>query len=76
MKTLAWLFVVGIIAGLAYWLWRVKQAWAERQRAAEARYSSMLVTAQVPASAAADRDYLARMGFEAKDDRWVRELAA
>jgi chromate transport protein ChrA len=53
MKTVAWLFVIGIIAGLGFWLWRVRQAWIERQRAAEERYSSLLVTAQVPPGAAA-----------------------
>ena len=53
MKTVAWLFVIGIIAGLGYWLWRLRNTWAERQRAAEARYSSMLVSAQLPPGAAA-----------------------
>lgn len=57
MNTVAWLFVIGIIAGLGFWLWRVKQAWTERQRAAEERYSSMLVSAHVkpeaPGAAAA-----------------------
>lgn len=53
MKTVAWLFVVGIIGGLGYWLWRVKRAWTERQRAAEERYSSLLVTAHLPPGAAA-----------------------
>jgi hypothetical protein len=47
MNTVAWLFVIGIIAGLGFWLWRVKQAWTERQRAAEERYSSLLVSAHV-----------------------------
>jgi hypothetical protein len=48
MNTVAWLFIIGIIAGLGFWLWRWKQAWTERQRAAEERYSSLLVTAHVP----------------------------
>jgi hypothetical protein len=56
MNTVAWLFIIGIIAGLGFWLWRWKQAWTERQRAAEERYSSLLVSAHVapgaPAAAA------------------------
>ena len=31
---------------------------------------------EVPASESVDAAYLSRMGFTAKDDRWVRELAA
>jgi hypothetical protein len=48
MNTVAWLFIIGIIAGLGFWLWRWKQAWTERQRAAEERYSSLLVSAHAP----------------------------
>jgi cytoskeletal protein RodZ len=50
MKTVAWLLVIGVVAGLAYWLWRVRQAWIARTRAAEERFSSLMVSAQVPAA--------------------------
>jgi len=33
-------------------------------------------TLEVPASAQADHDYLTRMGFTQRGERWVRELAA
>ena len=52
MRVIAWLLVIGVIAGLGFWLWRVRQAWVGRQRAAEERFSSLIVSAHVPAVSA------------------------
>ncbi len=53
MKMIAWLLVIGVLAGLAFWLWRVRRAWLERKQAAEARFSSFMVSAYTPAAATA-----------------------
>ena len=40
MKALTWLLVAGALAGVAYFIARMRQQWAERQRAAEARFAA------------------------------------
>ena len=44
----------------------------ESHALADAGFSSL----EVPAAESVDSAYLSRMGFTAKDDRWVREVAA
>jgi hypothetical protein len=48
MKTLAWLMVIGALGGIGYSLWRLRLGWLERQRTAEQRLSSLIVSAQAP----------------------------
>lgn len=50
MTTLAWLLGIGVIAGLAFWLWRVQQSWQARKQASEARYADFVVSAHIPPS--------------------------
>src|SRR5258706_11738129 len=52
MKTLAWLIVIGALGGIGYYLWRLRVGWLERQRTAEQRMSSLIVSTQVPPAAA------------------------
>ena len=58
MKALTWLLVAGALAGVAYFIARMRQQWAERQRAAEARFASFIAqvrplpAAQAPVAAA------------------------
>jgi len=51
MKTLAWLIVIGALAGIGYYLWRLRRSWLDRQRTAEQRLSSLVVSAQAPVAA-------------------------
>ena len=60
MQQIAWLMLMAIVAALAYWGWRLRRGWLERQRAAEARAASFIaqaapavVKAAPPAPAAA-----------------------
>jgi len=59
MQQIAWLMLMAIVAALAYWGWRLRRGWLERQRAAEARAASFIaqaapaVKAVPPAPAAA-----------------------
>ena len=48
MKTLAWLIVIGALGGIGYYLWRLRLGWLERQRTAEQRLSSLVVSVQAP----------------------------
>ena len=51
MKTLAWLIVIGALAGIGYYLWRMRRGWLERQRNAEQRLTEMMVSARPPSAA-------------------------
>ena len=59
MKALVWLLVAAAIAGVGYWIARMRRQWAERQQASAARFASFmaqmrpLAAAQAPAAAAA-----------------------
>ena len=46
MKQLVWLLLVAIIAAIGYSLWRLRQAWRQRTRASEERFSSLLASAK------------------------------
>src|SRR5258706_12547415 len=67
MKTLAWLIVIGALGGIGYYLWRLRVGWLERQRTAEQRLSSLVVSAQAPvapASAPAPKPDLAGIAVQ------------
>jgi len=52
MKPFTWLVLLAIAAGLGYWFWRLRQRWLERSRAAEERFTSLIVQARPSAPAA------------------------
>ena len=51
MRTLAWLIVIAALGGIGYLLWRMRRNWLERQRTAEQRLSSLVVSVQAPVAA-------------------------
>lgn len=51
MKTVAWLLLIGVAAGLGFWFWRVRRRLAERQRAEDERMKAFMAQA-MPAGAA------------------------
>ena len=51
MKAITWLLVLGILAGFAYWIWRLRERWQERSRASEERFTAFM--AQVKPAVAA-----------------------
>jgi len=53
MQQIAWLMLMAIVAALAYWGWRLRRGWLERQRAAEARAASFIAQAAPAAVKAA-----------------------
>ena len=52
MKQLVWLVLLAIAGGFGYWLWRLRQRWQERSRAAEERFASLMAQARPSAPAA------------------------
>jgi len=50
MKALIWLLVLGILAGLGYWMWLSSRRWAERKRASEERFASFMAQTMRPAA--------------------------
>jgi len=51
MGVAAWILVLGIIVGLAYWAWHTHRRWEERNRASEARMAQMMVQSVRPSAA-------------------------
>jgi hypothetical protein len=47
-----WLVIIGIVAGFAYWAWRLRERWQERSRASEERFAAFMAQAR-PAAAPA-----------------------
>ena len=45
MKQLVWLVLLAIAAGSGYWLWRLRNRWLERSRAAEERFATLMAQA-------------------------------
>jgi hypothetical protein len=74
MKALVWLLVAAAVAGVGYWIARMRRQWAERQQASAARFASFmaqmrpLAAAQAPAAAApAPAAHEERLLLEAAD---------
>src|SRR5262247_2149873 len=53
MKTLAWLLVLGIVAGFGYWIWTALRRLEARKRAAEERFASFVAQNMKPSGAPA-----------------------
>ena len=51
MKAMVWFMALAVLAGGAYWLWRMREKWEERRRAAEDRFASFVAQA-MPGKAA------------------------
>lgn len=49
MKLVIWLLVLAAIAAIGYTLWKWRQRWLERKRAAEERFASFIGQAKSPA---------------------------
>jgi hypothetical protein len=52
MASVVWLMLLGAVGGAGYMVWKWHQRWQERQRAADARFASVLAQAR-PAEAKA-----------------------
>ena len=52
MKQVIWLVLLAIAGGIGYGLWRLRQRWQERSRAAEERFTSLIAQAKPSAPAA------------------------
>src|SRR5262245_16498723 len=50
MKTLIWLALLGILAGLGYAIWVAIRKYGERQRAAEERFASFMAQTAKPSA--------------------------
>lgn len=46
VKAVIWLLMLGAIAAVGYGIWRWRERWLERQRAAEERFASFLAQAR------------------------------
>jgi hypothetical protein len=51
MKLVIWLLVLAAIGAIGYSLWKWRQRWLERKRAAEERFASFIAQAKPPAPA-------------------------
>jgi len=49
MKVVIWLLVLAAIGAMGYALWKWRQRWLERKRAAEERFASFIAQARPPA---------------------------
>ena len=67
-----WLLVAGAIAGVAYFIARMRQQWVERQRAAEARFASFIAQVQPPPAAQAP---VPAASAPAREERLLLEAA-
>ena len=47
MKLVAWLVMLAVAGGLAYWYWSWRRRWAERKRASEERFATFMAQAVV-----------------------------
>jgi hypothetical protein len=45
MKHMVWFVALAAIAGIVYWLWRLRAQWEERNRASEDRFASFIAQA-------------------------------
>jgi len=50
MKQIVWLVVLGVFAGLGYWLWAASRRFAERTRAAEERFATFVAQTARPSA--------------------------
>jgi len=46
VKAVIWLLMLGAVAAVGYGIWRWRERWLERQRAAEERFASFLAQAR------------------------------
>lgn len=60
MTVVAWLLVIGVGGGLAFWAWRIHQGVVERRQAAAERYASFVASAYLPQGPKADPVALAQ----------------
>jgi hypothetical protein len=49
MTVVIWLLALAVICALGYVLWKWREGWLERQRAAEERFASFIAQAKPPA---------------------------
>jgi hypothetical protein len=73
MKALVWLLLAAAIAGVGYWVARVRRQWAERQQAAAARFASFM--AEMRPSPAAQAVQAAAPPPAAREERLLLEAA-
>src|SRR5260370_31277618 len=52
MKQVVWFVLLAVAGGFGYWLWRLRQRWQERSRAAEERFATLMAQARPSAPAA------------------------
>jgi hypothetical protein len=73
MKALSWFFLIGTVAGIAYFIARWRRQWEDRQRASEARFASFI--AQATPAAAMPTPGAPAAPLPAREERLLLEAA-
>jgi hypothetical protein len=74
MKALSWFFVIGTVAGIAYFIARWRRQWEDRQRASEARFASFIAEVK-PAVASLPAADAPAAPLPAREERLLLEAA-
>jgi hypothetical protein len=74
MRALSWFFLIGTVAGVAYFIARWRRQWEDRRRASEARFASFIAQAK-PAVAAMPATAAPAAPLPAREERLLLDAA-